>query len=30
MTEATGRRPIDPGRSVVVKAGSSSLVPPHR
>jgi glutamate 5-kinase len=28
MTETTGRRRIDPGRSVVVKAGSSSLVRP--
>jgi glutamate 5-kinase len=28
MTETMGRRPIDPGRSVVVKAGSSSLVRP--
>ncbi|HEX2403706.1 MAG TPA: glutamate 5-kinase, partial [Acidimicrobiia bacterium] len=28
MTDTTGRRPIDPGSSVVVKAGSSSLVRP--
>jgi glutamate 5-kinase len=28
MSETTGRRPIDPGRSVVIKAGSSSLVRP--